>query len=84
MSAMIDKKVILQLVHQEHGVRSKEFSTTFREVVPVFKQSMLPEGQEKSLVLVLMMENDEGNMEFSNNAMITVAHFIELVEKQNG
>ena len=83
MKKHFDQKVILQLVHSEHGVRSGEFATTFREASDLFEKSILPENHDKNLVLVLMQEDDSGEMKFSTNAIITVSHFISIVKEQS-
>ena len=38
----LDQKVVMQLLHSKHGVRSGEFATTLREAVDIFEKSILP------------------------------------------
>ena len=83
MTERLYQKVIMQLIHSEHGVRSGEFATTFREAADTFEKSILPENHDKNLVLVLMQEDDSGEMKFSTNAIITVSHFIKIVKEQS-
>ena len=73
----------MQLLHSKHGVRSGEFATTLREAVDIFEKSILPEDRDSSLVLVLMEEDDSGEIKFSTKAIITVSHFIKIVKEQS-
>lgn len=83
MKKHLEQKVIMQLIHSEHGVRSGEFATTFAEAAQTFEKSILPENHDKTLVLVLMQEDDQGEMKFSTNALLSVDRFIKIVKEQS-